>query len=221
VKFLLSISFIFSLITISAQTDPIAIGFEPMGGVYTKNVTVTLTSESNSTIYYTLDGAIPGSHSHRYSTPINIDKIGIIRAVTYVNGKKSSVITQSYFCDRAYSLPIVSITSNPNNFWDYDRGIYVKGCCADTIEPYLGANFWKDWERTCNVEMYDTNGDPCFNQEAGMSLFGGFSRALPQKSIALIARKSMVNLNLSINYLTNEKVKNISLLFYVIQVVIF
>jgi len=189
VKFLLSISFIFSLITISAQTDPIAIGFEPMGGVYTKNVTVTLTSESNSTIYYTLDGAIPGSHSHRYSTPINIDKIGIIRAVTYVNGKKSSVITQSYFCDRAYSLPIVSITSNPNNFWDYDRGIYVKGCCADTIEPYLGANFWKDWERTCNVEMYDTNGDPCFNQEAGMSLFGGFSRALPQKSIALIARK--------------------------------
>jgi hypothetical protein len=84
---------------------------------------------------------------------------------------------------------VISVVSDPENFWDYTRGIYVKGCCADTIEPYMGANFWKSWERECNIEMYLPNGDLCFNQVAGMSLFGGFSRALPQKSLAIIARK--------------------------------
>lgn len=183
-KFILYISFLFSLITTSAQ-----INFEPIGGIYKTNIAVTLTSESSSTIYYTLDGSVPGRHSLRYNKPITVNQVSVIRAVTYVGGKKLDVVTHSYFCDRAYTLPIISITSNPDNFWDYSRGIYVKGCCADTIEPYLGANFWKSWERTCNVEMYDSNGEVCFNQQAGMSLFGGFSRALPQKSIALIARK--------------------------------
>jgi hypothetical protein len=168
----------------SAQVD-----FSPMGGVFDDYVIVELSTSGNTTIYYTLDGSIPTSGSRKYSQPINIKKVGVIRAVTYVDGKKSKVITQSYFCDRDYSLPIISVVSDPANFWDYSRGIYVKGCCADTIEPYMGANFWKSWERVCNIEMYLPNGDMCFNQQAGMSLFGGFSRALPQKSLAIIARK--------------------------------
>jgi len=184
VKFLIYISFILSLVSTNAQVE-----FVPNGGIYSKGVSVVLSSETNSTVYYTLDGSIPRSGSQKYTTPIQINKIGVIRAVTYINGKITEINTQSYFCDRAYSLPIISVTSNPDNFWDYSRGIYVKGCCADSIEPYIGANFWKSWERTCNVEMYDKDGEVCFNQQAGMSLFGGFSRALPQKSLALIARK--------------------------------
>lgn len=185
-RYLLSISCIFSLLTIFAQAD---ISFEPQGGIYTDNVKVTLISNANSTIYYTLDGSTPGSHSFKYSDPIQVDKIGTIRAVTYIDGRKTDIITQSYFCDRDYTLPVISITTDPDNFWDYSRGIYVKGCCADTIEPFRGANFWKSWERICNVEMYDKDGEICFNQQAGMSLFGGYSRSLPQKSLALIARK--------------------------------
>ena len=163
--------------------------FMPTGGVFTEPVDVYLSAEEGSSIYYTLDGSIPGSGSMRYRNPIKVSKVSAIRAVAYTNGKRSDVNTQSYFCDREYSLPIISVTSNPDNFWDYSRGIYVKGCCADTIEPYRGANFWKSWERNCNVEMYDKNGEVCFNQQAGMSLFGGYSRSLPQKSLAIIARK--------------------------------
>jgi len=183
VKSLVYIFLLFSF-GVSAQVD-----FSPMGGVYNDAVTVKLSTDESTTIYYTLDGSRPTSGSRKYSLPINIKKVGVIRAVTYVDGKKSDVITQSYFCDREFTLPIVSVVSDPANFWDYSRGIYVKGCCADTLEPYMGANFWKSWERICNIEMYQPNGDVCFNQQAGMSLFGGFSRALPQKSLAIIARK--------------------------------
>ena len=182
-QFILSI-LIFSSFGLKAQVE-----FVPSGGVFSEGVEVILTAEEGSSIYYTLDGSIPGSGSKRYRNPITVSKVAVIRAVAYTNGKRSKVNTQSYFCDREYTLPIISVTSNPDNFWDYSRGIYVKGCCADTIEPYMGANFWKSWERSCNVEMYDKNGELCFNQQAGMSLFGGFSRALPQKSLAIIARK--------------------------------
>lgn len=167
--------------------------FIPTGGVFSEGVDVVLSAEEGSSIYFTLDGSVPGSGSKRYKNPIKVSKVSVIRAVAYTNGKRSKINTQSYFCDREYSLPIISVTSNPDNFWDYSRGIYVKGCCADTIEPYMGANFWKSWERRCNIEMYDKEGEVCFNQEACMSLFGGFSRALPQKSLAIIARKRYGN----------------------------
>jgi len=188
VKSIVYIFTFFIAFAINAQVE-----FSTLGGIYEQGVTIELSTENNSPIYYTLDGSTPTSGSKKYTTPIKIDKIGVIRAVTYTDGKKSKVITQSYFCDRDYSLPIISVVSDPGNFWDYSRGIYVRGCCADTIEPYMGANFWKSWERVCYIEMYQPNGDLCFNQKAGMSLFGGFSRALPQKSLAIIARKKYGN----------------------------
>ncbi len=170
-----------------------AVRFNPTGGKFDAPQRITLTAPAGGTIYYTLDGSTPNSSASRYNDPINVDKVAVIRAVTYVDGRSTGTVTQSYFCDRSYDLPIVSIATNPANLWDYSTGIYVKGCCADTIEPYMGANFWRDWEKWANIEMYETNGDLCFNQQAGISLFGGFSRMLPQKSLAVIARSKYGN----------------------------
>ena len=164
--------------------------FAPKGGIYVGGTTVELKVDNaeNARIYYTIDGSVPGSGSLRYNKPFEIDKMAVIRAVAYVNGKKIGSATHSYFCEREYTLPIISIATNPENLWDYSSGIYVKGCCADTVEPYVGANFWKDWEKWANVEMYEADGFLCFNQTAGINIFGGFSRMLPQKSIAIFAR---------------------------------
>jgi hypothetical protein len=109
VRYLLSILFIFSLITTWAQIESVAIAFNPIGGVYSEQITVSLQSESNSIIYYTLDGSVPSTYSYKYSKPIKVNSVSVIRAITYIDGKKTDVITQSYFCDRAYSLPIISI----------------------------------------------------------------------------------------------------------------
>ena len=171
-----------------AQEDG-ALVFEPIGGIHESGVVVTLTSNlPNARIYYTLDGSDPGSASTRYSKPITVKSVAVIRAVAYGDGKQSLAITNSYFCDREYTLPIISIATNPANLWDFATGIYVKGCCADTIQPYLGANFWKDWEKKANIEMYEPNGDLAFNQLAGIGVFGGFSKSLPQKSLYVTAR---------------------------------
>ena len=170
-----------------AQGEP-KVEFSVIGGVYEEEWLVELNSGPESTIYYTLDGTVPNSGSKKYSTPIQTDSITIIRAVAYSDGKRSEVVTQSYFSNRSYTLPVISIVTDPANFWDFSTGIYVKGCCADSVPPYYGANFWKSWEKPCNIEMYTSEGKLCFNQRAGVRIFGGFSKMLPQKSLAIIAR---------------------------------
>ena len=162
--------------------------FSPEGGKYKSAVYVRLIADSSQTIFYTMDGSTPNMGSIKYQDSILIDQVGVIRAVAYSNGIRSKPVTQSYFCDREYTLPILSIVSDPGNFWSYEKGIFEKGCCADSTMPYYGANFWQSWEHECNVELYSKKGKSCFNQAAGMSLFGGYSRMLPQKSLAIIAR---------------------------------
>lgn len=186
-KYILSVISLFALL-VSFSQEEVSIGFEPAGGLYDKAQTVTLDAGEGAVIYYTMDGSSPGSGSTRYRKPIEVSSVAVIRAVAYVNGKRSPVITQSYFCDRSYSLPVVSIATNPENLWDFSSGIYVEGCCADTIEPHMGANYWRDWEKPANIEMYETDGSLCFNQKVGINIFGGFSRMLPQKSLAVFAR---------------------------------
>lgn len=160
----------------------------PEGGVYEKQTVVEMDAGEGATIYYTTDGSYPGSGAFRYKGPITVKDVAVFRAVAYKNGKRSKVVTQTYVCDRSYDLAVVSIATNPENLWDFAIGIYEKGCCADTIEPYVGANYWKDWEKPANIEMYDEEGELCFNQNVGINIFGGFSRMLPQKSIAVFAR---------------------------------
>ena len=181
---------ILSLLILSssiAQDKPELV-FSPIGGVHEKTTIVTMDAGDNATIYYTTDGTSPGSGSFRYKGPIEVSGVKVFRAIAYVNGKRSDVITQTYVCDRPYDLAVISIATHPDNLFSFESGIFEKGCCADTIEPYLGANFWKDWEKPANIEMYDETGELCFNQNVGINLFGGFSRMLPQKSLAIFAR---------------------------------
>ena len=168
--------------------EGIEIDFSPAGGIYAGKQKVTLESDSGATIYYTLDGSLPSSGSFRYKKPIVAEKTTVIRAIAYVKGKRSGVHTSTYFTEREYTLPVISIATNPGNFFDSSSGMFVKGCCADTVEPYMGANFMKGWERPINIEMYEADGSLCFNQKAGVRVFGGYSRMLPQKSLAIIAR---------------------------------
>ncbi|MBN4071102.1 CotH kinase family protein [Crocinitomix catalasitica] len=173
--------------------EPPRLDFEPKGGPHHGPVSVQLMGDEGAKIYYTLDGSRPNSGSRRYRNPIKFDTSFVIRAISYLDGKRSEVKTQSYFCDHEYTLPIVSIATHPGNLWNFESGIYVKGCCADTIEPYLGANYWKNWEYRANIEMYLADGEVCFNQIVGINIFGGFSRWLPQKSIAIFARSRYGN----------------------------
>ena len=98
------------------------------------------------------------------------------------------VTTHSFLIGEESTLPVVSLTSDPFNLWDENYGIYVMGPNAQWDFPYFGANFWEDWERPIHVELFESNGELGFSLDAGVKIFGGWSRGWPQKSLAIHAR---------------------------------
>ena len=76
--------------------DPV---INPASGEYTtQKLTVTITSESSATVYYTLDGTNPTDESLVYKGPIEITKSTIVKAITYKPGQflPSNIISRTY-----------------------------------------------------------------------------------------------------------------------------
>lgn len=164
--------------------------FSPAGGFYSSQIYLELGDNNpNTDIYFTLDGSVPDSNSSYYTTPLSINSTTVVRAKVYgQNSIPSKTITNTYFINEKISLPVISLSTNPENLWDNDIGIYVLGDSAETEYPYFGANFWQDWERPVHIEFYEPTGDLGFSINAGVKIVGAWSRGHEQKSIAIYAR---------------------------------
>ena len=165
------------------------------GGMFDEGetITVTLTVPTGSTVYYTTDCTEPTQSSTLYTSPITISSTTILRTRVYSGTAMPSVVsTQSYFFGLEHSVRVVSLVTEPDNLWDYNTGIYVKGPNAWEESPYgannQGANFWMDWEKAGNVEVFETDGTTLLSQGCGVKLQGQYSRKEDQKSFKLIAR---------------------------------
>jgi hypothetical protein len=127
-------------------------------------------------------------------------KCSVVRARVYCGSGSwpSAVTTNSYFVDphinSRYTLPVVSIASDTGNFFDYDKGIYVKGrIYDDNYDEHLiwwsrPANYLMegdDWERPVHVELFEPGGRPGFSLDAGVRIHGAATRALCQKSLRI------------------------------------
>jgi hypothetical protein len=190
----------------SQDLDSTAVVFSVSGGIYKETIQLEL-STLGEKIYYTTNGEIPSSSSKRYSDTINLDKTTPIRAVAYKNGTPGKIVTQTYLIGREYNMAVISIAGNPDDFFSFDRGIYVKGCCADSVPPYKRANFWKGWERRINIEFYEPTGELGFNQQVGVRIFGGFSKGLPMKSLAITSRKKYEHKTIKYPIFPNRDIK--------------
>ena len=165
--------------------------FSAEGGIYNESIQVTISSESEAPIYYSTDGSLPSLSGQLYSSPISINSTTVLRAQVISDANlPGSVNTSSYIINSDHDIAVVSITTHPDNLWDHNKGIYVMGPTASPDNPHFGANFWQDWERPIHIEMYDSDGDLAFSQDAGVKIFGGWSRANAQKSLSIFARKS-------------------------------
>ena len=166
--------------------------FSQNGGFYSTPQVISFINTSSLDIYYSLDGTPPDDSSTPYTDPLTISETTPIRAIAYNAGSPpSAIITQTYFIDIPVNLPVISIVTDPANFFDNEIGIYVTGTngvggyCAGVV-----GNVNQDWERPVNLELYDMAGETGLNQRAGIKIFGGCSRhRFPQKSLSLYARR--------------------------------
>lgn len=127
---------------------------------------------------------------------VMIDKAHILRYASYRGGSRTSKIyTQTFFIDKnsfsKYDLPIISLVSESENFFNFDSGIYVPGAHYNPDDPQWTGNYFQegtDWERPVHIEYFETDGDPGFSQDAGIRIHGLKTRQAAQKSLRLYAR---------------------------------
>jgi len=131
----------------------------------------------------------PGT-SILFTGPLALSANTIVRARAFRPGwVPSQIVTESYFVNPASTLPVVSLVSSPDNFFSEDHGLFAMGPGASAVEPNLGANFWRDWERPVHVEFYEADGRRGFSLEAGFKIHGAWTRCWSQKSVCLYARR--------------------------------
>jgi hypothetical protein len=166
------------------------IEFSHDGGAVNNTINLTLSGiEDGEYIRYTLDSTEPDYTSNFYSNPFDINSTTIVRAKIFKNNYISGYSdSRSYLFDVNHEIPFVSIVSDPYNLFDNDYGIYELGDDADSGFPYFGANFWEDWERPSHFSFYNLQGELEVGFNAGIKIFGGYSRGNTQKSFTFFAR---------------------------------
>jgi hypothetical protein len=163
------------------------VDFSAPGGKYNAALELSLSSsDENATIYYTTDGSAPTEASTLYQNPISITSTTVVRAIVHdPQTLRGNVSSQTYLINTLHGkLPVVSLSTDPENLWNSYTGIYVLGPNAEPNAPHYGANFWMDWEIPMNIQLIESD-NTGFTMNAGAKIFGGWSRANAQKSLAI------------------------------------
>ncbi len=161
-----------------------------LAGRYEGSLDVTLDNpQEGAVIRYTVNGKEPDADSKLYTGPIRISKTTTLRARSFQQGSlPSKTMTQTYLVNETTELAVLSIIMDPRDLFDPSVGIYVKGYGASSVFPYVGANYWKDWERPIHFQLIEPDGTLGFSTDAGIRIGGQYSRAMDQKVFNIFAR---------------------------------
>lgn len=169
--------------------------FTTLGGLYDRPLEgdngVTIAVPENSIVRYTTDGTDPTESSPIYSGPIPIEKTSVVRARAYREGvEPSHVVSQTYLVSVYHTMPVVCLTTDPNNLWNDETGMFADGPNIDrenTNPAWKNATYWqKNWFGGW-VEYYDEQGVQQFSQGMSFRAMGNYSLDMPQKSMYIKA----------------------------------
>jgi len=186
----------------------------------------------NATVYYTLDGSEPSLDATQYAAPIQINQYKVdalqyaniptspvwkapieevfkgivLKAIIVKENHKSKITAATYFIHpegRArYSLPVMLLTVNPDDFFSFERGIYVRGRTFEDKNYYIktkrdiSQNKWWyypsnytrrgiEWERPVHISYLEKNSNQGIETSAGVRIHGNATRGYSQKSLKI------------------------------------
>jgi len=189
------------------------------GGFYSSNLSLKLSADSNLKIYYTLDGSQPTTESTQYTDAISItNRSGsnytyidmaaekyypntvnmgtVVRAIAVdSNGSIVYEGIESYYIGLATSLdyrglPVISLTGDEEDLFDYFTGIYVKG---RSYEDNIAAggnganagNYYNGWTKKVYMEYFETDKDKTYSGYTDLSMLVDSAITSEQKSFVV------------------------------------
>jgi hypothetical protein len=181
--------------------------FSNNGGYASVGDSITIAVRDGFQVRFTTDGGNPTESSQIYSTPLALSETITIRARAFADGYlPSDTATASFIVGTKHEIPVVFLSSEPDNLFGYKRGIMADGPGYSEPFPYVGANFWKDWERVVTFEYYEANGEKMAQFDAGANVFGQYTRAYLQKSLALHLREDYGKKTITYPFFENNPV---------------
>lgn len=159
-----------------------------------------------------------GFYAPPYSVPSEkVDKCTVIRAAAFSEGKRAGEIVSGVYFVGWENRPeykdvyIASLVVDPDDLFDYEKGIMVTGKLYDEYKAekeamYLSdptqklslkkwwwcpANYHQsgmDWERPAEITVFNTNLEKEMDQSCGIRIHGGASRGSMLKSVRCYAR---------------------------------
>jgi len=174
-------------------------------GFYPQAQSVTISHvDQSAEIYYTTDGSDPNQGSNLYTVPVNISSTGTLKARAYKNGAAPSQVTsKSFLFELPSKLPVLMITTDPDNLYDSTNGIFAEGNGTGNPVYLCGewqtANYYQNWERPAHLSFFENDGSVAFSVDAGIRVSGNCSRKYALRSLNLYLRNNQYG-NKSIDY---------------------
>jgi len=175
----------------------VAPSFSAEPGFYDSAQYLQIIVPEGTQVFYTLDGSEPTRESTHYDgETLEISATTVIRARAFAEEtvRPSDTLTGTFFINADHSLPVVSVTVDPDDLWNPKRGMLTVGKGVNKKEglPFKNTVYRKVKNSGVKyesfVEMYDDAGKRIVSQGTDISLNGDYSLDMPQKSFKFRAK---------------------------------
>lgn len=146
------------------------------GGYVSSGTVIEFLASEGAVIYYTTDGSMPTALSNKYTSPISIHATGTLRAIAIEEGKlPSSDVCRTFLTEDEHDIPVVALSGDPDGIFG-PNGLY---------ENYSKT---ADIEVPVHFQYYTEQGNLGIDFNAGLKIFGAYSRSEAQKSFSVNLR---------------------------------
>jgi len=137
----------------------------------------------------------------------NINKVNVLKIRSFKEGYfPSEPISATYIINpetiNRYQLPVLSITTDVQNFFDDEMGIYVYGTAG---EEGNYAESGREWERPVHLQFFEKDGSLAFEQDFGARIHGGGGRHSTLKNIRIYSRDDYGKNSLEYKWFDNDE----------------
>ena len=164
--------------------------------LFTGQLTVNVTIPAGCTLRFTTDGSLPTLTKGNTSTTGQFKVMGPMnyRFRLFAEGMLPSPVTsRSYiYKDADYTLPVLSVVSDPRFLYDDSLGVMVRGVNGRPGNGQSSKCNWNmNWDRPVNFSYLTPDGEMVLNQDVNLEMCGGWSRAWSPHAFKLKGSKEL------------------------------
>ena len=163
--------------------------------IYTGQLSFNVTIPQGATLYYTLNGSAPvpgNTGTYTGNGSFTVTGTEVYRFRLYKDGMLPSPVTTRSFIKTSnnYGVPVVSIVTDNNGLYNTNYGMWAVGPNGKAGNGRTDLCNWnRDWDRSVNIEIFDTNGKVILSQEAEITPSGRYSRQYDPHPFKIKAKK--------------------------------